>query len=499
MDQEIELKLDAGDSGFQRVLRTLKRHGFRAGDAVEVRQHDEYLDSADWWLYRAGVALRVRRTRGDVRLAMKSLAPPAAGIARRLEIEERLAGRAARAARLPRGRIRELLDTAGAPARLRPIFRITTTRRVVECRRRADRFLVSLDRSAVVVRSKRRISELGRFEEVEVEHAGGRPASGARLLDRLRRESAAPVSTQSKFERGLQAVGLAPAELPGSATLDVRATDRYGDVVYRILARHFDQIVAHTPGTRLGIDPEPLHDMRVAIRRLRTALRAFRHDLPPRARDLSQRWRAVARVLGAVRDCDVQLDVLEAQLSRRTRDLAWLDGERRRVQAVRAASRRRLLRMLDSGAYRRLVRRFRAFLDRRRPRRGSAAAHAGPVAAPASRLLGEAYARVMRRGRRAFKRRTARPLHALRIACKRLRYTAEWFQPLYGADLARLIRTLIRLQDVLGVHHDAVVALEQAEHPSLRRLHRRQLREANARFPKRWRRFAGVRFDASRI
>ena len=67
---------------------------------------------------------------------------------------------------------------------------------------------------------------------------------------------------------------------------------------------------AKEPGTRLGEDPEELHDMRVATRRLRAALSLFEAVLPVRAQVFREELGWLARLLGTVRDLDVQLEGL---------------------------------------------------------------------------------------------------------------------------------------------------------------------------------------------
>src|SRR5690349_4457592 len=91
---EVELKLEAGEPIFRDLLRHLaRRHRFAVGPQVIARHRDAYLDSADWWLYRAGASLRARHADGGLRLSLKLLDPPHDGIADRVELEQRVPGR----------------------------------------------------------------------------------------------------------------------------------------------------------------------------------------------------------------------------------------------------------------------------------------------------------------------------------------------------------------------------------------------------------------------
>ena len=83
-----------------------------------------------------------------------------------------------------------------------------------------------------------------------------------------------------------------------------------GDLAFAVLRRQLAVVRAKEPGTRLGEDPEELHDMRVATRRLRAALSMFEAVLPVRAQVFREELGWLARLLGTVRDLDVQLEGL---------------------------------------------------------------------------------------------------------------------------------------------------------------------------------------------
>ena len=83
-----------------------------------------------------------------------------------------------------------------------------------------------------------------------------------------------------------------------------------GELAYAVLRRQLAVVRDKEPGTRLGEDPEELHDMRVATRRMRAALALFAGVLPVRAQVFREELGWLARMLGAVRDLDVQLEGL---------------------------------------------------------------------------------------------------------------------------------------------------------------------------------------------
>src|SRR3712207_2014084 len=115
---------------------------------------------------------------------------------------------------------------------------------------------------------------------------------------------------------GLSAAGLSPAVAPDLGPTEIDATLSVGEVAFAILRRHFAEMLAHEPGVRLGEDPEDLHDMRVATRRLRAALKLYADALPKRAERYESDLRWVAGALGEVRDLDVHLELLSREASR---------------------------------------------------------------------------------------------------------------------------------------------------------------------------------------
>ena len=213
----------------------------------------------------------------------------------------------------------------------------------------------------------------------------------------------------------------------------------------------------HVPGTRLGINPECLHDMRVSVRRLRAVLRLFRDALPPHAAaELAKELRWLGQSLGAVRDLDVHLQECPAMLlrrpeaSRRDADLCRREMSRRRERAYDA-----LRRDLRSPSFRALKKACRDLIRRlHRP----VAAGSGDIAWAGVLLMRPELRRILKGGRAIAADTPDDVLHRLRVRCKRLRYACETLSDVYGKPTVKMARRLSALQDVLGAHHDAVAA-----------------------------------------
>jgi len=213
-------------------------------------------------------------------------------------------------------------------------------------------------------------------------------------------------------------------------------------------------LLAHDPGTRVGEDPEELHQMRVAVRRMRAMLKAARPLLDRSwADDLRAELGWLGRSLGPVRDADVLIDRL------RGRATAFDDTSRYAVETLigalvtaREIARAEMLDVLGSRRYATLLRRLATAVSRPLP-----AGPAGGGAAALVELVRAEYRRLSKAVAAAGEDPPDEVLHALRIHGKRLRYTGE-LAAAGRKPVRQLVESTVALQDVLGEHQDACVA-----------------------------------------
>jgi CHAD domain-containing protein len=453
---EREMQFEASDlEAVDLWIRSQPRHAqlvFRqSGDKV---QRDVYMDTADWALYRAGFSLRVRRKGEAAEATLKALAKPKDGLHARREITQKLASEAEPLAEGP-GEVSARVRLAAAGKPLRTLFEVVNRRRTIDIERGAIRLAeIALDDAQVVVEGVSRQAFL-RVEIEEVE-PGGLERIGS-FVEALKAANGLVATGVSKFETGLAAAALNPEQGfdLGSMTLSAEASS--GEYAYALLRKLFTAMLNHEPGTRLGEDPEELHDMRVATRRMRAAMSTFRPVLPARFEAMRGELKWLATCLGDVRDVEVQIEWLEAV----QRGSAWEDAtavgplieERRERWSL---ERRKLLEALDSRRYRELVDDLTAVLRK------------------ADQVQGEAAMPIRQYGRRVLKnrhrqfRREAEGLepdsdphlyHLARIRGKKLRYTAEALTPVFGEPVAALVTSIKAAQDLLGEHQDRAVAI----------------------------------------
>ena len=234
------------------------------------------------------------------------------------------------------------------------------------------------------------------------------------------------------------------------------------DTVAQVIGGLLDTMLHWSATADDGSSPVPVHQMRVATRRLRSALSIFRHAAAcPEVEPLSAALRETAAQLGAARDWDVFLAGTGVQV-------AAMFPDERRLTALLAAGRRRRgaayagLRVhLADVAFRRQAVSL-ACAAVLRPWVGRDPAQDAILQADTEEFAAAILARRLRRLRRDGRGLRHLPipaLHELRKDCKRLRYAAEFFQPLFPDKAARrFIRHLAALQEALGLLNDGAAA-----------------------------------------
>ena len=415
------------------------------------RLTDTYLDTADWRVGRSGFVLRVRQRGGHSEVTIKDTAVATQGLRRRLEVTENLTagGLDALGAQGPVGsRLRALVGRRP----LQPVLEVRTRRRpfdlVVDNEIVAE---VALDETTILVGQDH---EPVRLQRVEVEVEPAHVAALGPMVELMRAQCGLQPAALTKFEAGLLAAGRQIPGPPDLGSVEVGLNPSVGEIAFAGLRRNLAAMIAHEPGTRLGEDPEELHDMRVATRRLRASLSLFSEALPVRARHVRAELGWLADALGAVRDLDVQLERVDGWLA----DVPDSDREaltdlRLLLERERSGCRDELLTCLDSARYERLVAGFSTML-RQGPSRRSPSARA-PAAAVAPDLVQARHRAATRSARRARRSGDAAHFHGTRIRVKRLRYALEFVGPLYDKQTVRYVRLVVRLQDALGVMQDA--------------------------------------------
>jgi CHAD domain-containing protein len=253
--------------------------------------------------------------------------------------------------------------------------------------------------------------------------------------------------------------GLAPGEYTNKIDVELSATMPGRLALAAVLRRLLDTLEANVWGTVRDVDTEFLHDLRVSVRRTRTALKLGAGLLPA---GLASQYRPGFKWLGDLttptRDLDVHLLTFAAGAAELTSaspdDLAPFH---RYLTQRREVEQARLARALRSARFRALVTAWRDALD------GLTAPREGPDAAQAAaKIIGRAHRLVLRQGGAITAESPPEDLHDLRKRCKELRYSLEFFASLYDPPThRRAVRELKGLQDCLGTYQDCQVQQEE--------------------------------------
>lgn len=441
VDEDVELPSFEGLDGVVTV-----------SDPVVHELRATYYDTADGRLAAGGLALRRRRGGDDEGWHLKE----SVATNHRLETHAPLgAGR------------------RGVPAELAALVRSRTRRRklvpvaTVESRRIVRR-LLDADASVLAEVADDQVTgaALGRpgadastWREIEIELVEG----GRDLLDaaaqRLAEAGAAPASWGSKLARAMGDAGLDRR----TEESEVTSSSTAGEVVTAHLRKQVRALVALDPLVRQD-EHDSVHTMRVATRRLRSALATFRRLLDRQVTEpIRDELKWLGGVLGAARDAEViharlcELLATEPSGSVRGPVGARIDATMRQRYAAAHA---KVLKALDGARYLRLLDQ----LD-------DLANGAVVTGDRAARRSIDQLPKEVRRAQRRWQRQvdaldgldgSARDLqlHEVRKSAKRVRYAAESVAPAIGGRAERLAERMEELQEVLGQHQDGVVTAE---------------------------------------
>lgn len=462
--REREWQLTAADLGA--VHRWLTEHQTIEGLLIEhrspVQVHDTYLDTSDWRIRRAGFALRVRNAAGESEATLKELRPSRDGIADRRELTEALTEPTPEAVVRSPGPVGTRVQAVTGLGVLQALFSVSTTRQRFAVRKQdANEELaeISLDET-VFSRPDGEPQASTRLVEVESRTSESSPLEG--LVKALSDACALRSATDSKYALGLRSMGLVPATAADLGPDGIDASMPAAEVAFAVSRRHLSGWIAHEPGARLGEDPEEVHDMRVAGRRLDASLALFAPYLPTALGRARSRLKVLLDALGDVRDLDVQLANLEAfQRQFAATDRPAIQPLKNLLDAERAQVRIRMLRMLDSPKTEKWLARLKAELLK-----SSAAGtrlDPAPITAAAPVLIRTRYKKLRKAAARLTAESSMEEYHAVRSRIKKLRYAVESVAAIYGKSAGALLRSLRRLQDPLGEQQDAHVTLARLQ------------------------------------
>lgn len=473
---ETEIKLLITGSHLAKIVTQGIMRELARGEPVEQQLTAHYFDSAGRKLRRKGLTLRVRQEGGQALQTLKHTAPEAAqsgAMARgewQTEVDKMWPDlrKLANEENLPRKQRKVLLQVRGAD-NLAEQFQVEVARKTLMLEIDGSSVEMALDDGKVVA-----AGESSRFCEVELELKAGKKSALYAAARHLAHHVPAQISFVSKADRGFALLGEAAAPVKAAPVAFPRdASVEQG--MRRIFAACLVHAQANVAGFLHSDDVEYLHQLRVGMRRFKSALKLFRDlvALPPALRE---QFDELSSLLGAARDADVLLLSTLADLNgaeKQTQPMhALLEHAARHAAERRTAARE----ALHSTRHAQLMIALFEWVDCKRWRRDVSKQERQrlrtPLAGYAHHAVIAAHALVARRaGKVRDEQReekpndkaddggAARSLHRLRIAGKQSRYAVDFFTDIERPQRAeKYIRQLTRAQDALGALNDVSVA-----------------------------------------
>ncbi len=240
----------------------------------------------------------------------------------------------------------------------------------------------------------------------------------------------------------------------------VNTTQSVSEAFATILVHNVHALVTWEKAAKSGKDIEGVHQVRVALRRMRSALTVFRPAIPRTVTDSwAQQMRQFASSLGPARDLDVFISEGLAPLT----EHLPLPGAKPLItlaESHRAIAYDPVRTMLQSPEYHRFKKDFRDWMRTQgwrsaRLAKGERERLDSPALTFAREVLNQRLRKVLKTGRDA-DQNSADEMHRLRIECKKLRYAVEFFLPLFEG-MEDFVTHMKKLQDLLGVMHDVAV------------------------------------------
>jgi CHAD domain-containing protein len=269
---------------------------------------------------------------------------------------------------------------------------------------------------------------------------------------------------ESLADEAVLATGGTPMGLLARSDVPLEPQQRADRAAAAILTHLTAAIEANLPGTLADVDTEFLHDLRVAVRRIRSLQRELRGVFPqPELARFRSEFRWLQEITGPTRDLDVYLlDFDSFKGSLPTGKQSDLEALRVLLRERRARARQQMVRALRSGRAQTLLTDWKQLVvtlaGRSEDDRPDAAR---PIVELADRRIAKVYRQMVKMGTRIDDESPPVALHDLRKRGKELRYLLEFFAPLFPASSVQpMIKTLKSLQDTLGRFQDREIQAE---------------------------------------
>ncbi len=455
---ETEVKFAASPEGLQQAFLSPQLGGGLAARTQTLRSI--YFDTAERRLLSRGIVLRLRKSAGTP--PVMTVKMPAAGHAgpfRRSETEVRVTAMAPNLELFDSKLSRHILRmTGGLP--LEAQFETRVTRRARQLESNDSAIEIAFDEGQIVTSDGIQLA----ICEIELELKAGDVCHLYDLASRAAESLPLRLDMVSKSEKGFRLrSGVAPAAVKAKA-IGLGNSLTFDQLIASVLTTGLTQFASNWAPLLESDAAEPVHQLRVSLRRLRSACKIFGWSLNCKSLEvLRTEAKRIATALGEARALDaLQEDLNQGPMTSASRP-PGCDALMARLQERRASAHIHAKTLIGGTATTLFVLKLQTMIARHGWRDGLAASDAAKLMLPgrdvAVDALNKLLSRARKRGRKLLSR-SDEERHALRIALKDLRYGIEFFTGFFGhpRQVADYLSLLGTLQDILGAHNDAVTS-----------------------------------------
>lgn len=457
---EIELKLTTSPGNLSKLLSFAGKLDGNDGEKPKTaRIISTYFDTEDRRLRKRGLTLRIRQKGGLGEQTVKSAGTSESGMFARQEWTVPLDGKTPDLSLIKDPNVRSRMGLILAQE-LKPLFKTSVKRTTLFVEHsiasgESAYIELAFDQGRVVSGKK---SE--QICEVELELITGTTTALLDLAKLLANRAPTVLSLGSKVSRGFQlSEGTHPeATLATKTPLSKRFSIE--DAMVHIFRPSLTQLLANRAAAVCGKDIEGVHQARVAIRRILSALIVFKDYLNgPQVDHMKTEVRWLIDTLGEARDLDVFIDeVLNVVSSDRPND-ADINAVLKAATKAQNAAYRKVRSALSSKRYTGAMLDISAWIEQRSWRSHTSQKQLNaPIKGISGKLLSKRHNKVLKLGNN-FAEMPAEDRHCVRIALKKMRYASEFFASLYSAGRTKpYIASMRHLQTALGAANDVTTA-----------------------------------------
>ena len=451
--RELELKVELSKSDVDRLAGEFAAGDLGIGPAATKELRTVYFDTPDHDLRVAGVSLRLRRQDGGWLQTVKVDQHIEGGVSNPIELETFVEEERPDVGKIANKKVRRVVEKAGTGTSLRAVFETVVQRTTRNIKVQDSEIELAVDNGEVRAGHQRQD-----LREAELELKAG---SGEDLLlaaEKLLAGHELKLSTQSKAERGYR---LALGKKGGSTEPEKARPARISrkDNCRKALSSMLDSAVRQVQVNRRAVletdDPEAAHQLRIGLRRLRSALRVLR-PLVDRAslRSFERCARDMGRRVGRLRDADVLFSGIHAPVEAAAADKTGFSELHEALVRNREATSADVRQVLSGPQWTKLQLYLTLW-----PRTLEESDDLNkPITKHARKVLAKVWKKPAKLGRRLHRLDSAQR-HEMRKALKELRYQAEFMVPLFDKrEGKQFIHQLKVLQDVFGYINDVRMA-----------------------------------------